>query len=218
VRSTQFFESIAYRDHLLAQSADWSTPGKYDWVGMISYKSAMIKTQGAWAVHTAFHGEMIPEIVARSAKEGHDFVPLLRSPLELVPQASFDHSVQFQVAWDTLLKALGYSEEQLRACDKANSFFRSAFVARPQITLQLSKFMDRAISVAESDPVVAGELAKECRCITHHGDDIPRRIWNTTYWQFHPFVFERLIVFYACAEKLNACWGTETVCNNFYCG
>jgi hypothetical protein len=140
-RSTQFFESILYRDLFLKEYNKW---GGLDYVGMYSYKVAASNVKTSSLLPT-FKGTMTPEILARAKENGHNFVPFLRSPIKLIHQATWVHSLSWYKIWDTMLMAMGYSQQQIRSCDNSTAFFRSAYGARPDVQYDIAKWMDRAI-------------------------------------------------------------------------
>lgn len=47
-----------------------------------------------------------------------------------MPQASAAHTAAFQVAWDTLLLSMGYSQTDIRAVDGIEVFLRNSFITR----------------------------------------------------------------------------------------
>jgi hypothetical protein len=139
--STSFFESILYRDLFLVEYKKWKG---LDYVGMYSYKvaSSNVKVSSLLPV---FKGTMTPEILARAKDKGHNFVPFLRSPIKMIHQATWVHSLYWYKIWDTMLMSMGYNQEQIRSCDNTTAFFRSAYGARPDVQLDIAKWMDMAI-------------------------------------------------------------------------
>jgi hypothetical protein len=212
VRSTPFFESIAYQDLLLPNSSKWEG---LDYVGMISYKATNI--QQLSPTLPPFKGDYIPEILARAQVEGHDAVPFLRSPYKIMHQATFSHTMHFQVVWYELLKNLGYNEAQIDRCNNERAFFRNAFVARPEITKSASHFFDKAINIVQRNETLKAMFAHDSKYGAYNNSDIQQRVFGTDIWQFHPFVFERLLIFYFCAHGVNSCNGPLTVCTWFWC-
>lgn len=73
------------------------------------------------------------------------------------------HGKPFKEAWTLLLLKLGYSHATIRGLDESKPFYRNIFIIRPNALKKLTAFMERAMTVAETDPAVKALLEKDAK-------------------------------------------------------
>lgn len=189
IPTTPFFESIAYRTSLPFLVHEWE---KLDYVAMATYRSVHIMG--------GVDGLRQHLLFAQAGK--FDVVPLVYTREQLMAQAIGGHSKQFTRAWDATLTALGFSEQSIRQADQTEAFFRNSFIVKPHIMKDIIKFMNRAIEASLLDPILSEilESDSEYKAPT---PGIAVRVFGTPYYQWHPFIFERLPVFYCFINKIS---------------
>jgi hypothetical protein len=94
---------------------------------------------------------------------------------------------------------LGYDISKIREFDKAKPFFRNIFIIKPQILLEISKFIEKAMKVIISDSNLS-IIFKVKR--TSSSSKVKRKklfdasLNPTKYEYLHSFIFERLPSFF----------------------
>lgn len=124
-------------------------------------------------------------------------MPLYTAGEYMMQQAVTGHTTQFMQIWDHLLLTIGFTNQQIRASDRAEVFLRNSMIIRPTWLKRISKFMISAMDVVDHNATIRAEFATDA----HYQEAIYRkavaqRVFHTDYYQWHPFVFERLPVFY----------------------
>jgi len=180
ITTTPFFESVVYRDIVTLLARE----GPVDYVALATYRSVqMLPLEKLHALlHLAHYG-------------GFDVVPLMNYGFPLMEQAVRAHRDGFKAAWDGLLTALGHSDAAIRRHDHAEVFLRNSFVCRVAWFHRLAAFMVRAMDTATNDAAVARRLQQDAH-YEAATKGVAQRVFNTPYYQYHPFVFERLPVFF----------------------
>lgn len=208
VRSTKFFESIAYRDIFPCRKHEWEDR---TYVGIISYK--VISSLG-----NDFHSYLKIANISHLIDTGfvnldkksanlfyYDVVPFPWPSIDsnwgrpelLLPHAISVHSKTFQVIWDATLSHLNVTIKQIRDQDNVRPFFRSSYLCKPKIMMQLMSFMNRAIiSVSKSSELLKLYGMDSEYKVTPENIHVAQRIFHQNYYEFHPFVFERLPIFF----------------------
>jgi len=199
IRSTVYFESILYKDVLLPNLTELQN---YKYVITGTYKSMDSK------------GQTLDEIyrLLKVMKYGnYDIVPFLRSGAKNMEFSTYFHKKEFRTTWDTLLKSLGYSVSQIRAQDDMKGFFRNIFIVRPDLLSKLVSFMNRAMDLGFNDPDVKMQLERNAH-YREGSAEVAQRIFGTSYYQLHPFVFERLPSFFLHDMGVNICHNDTGPC------
>jgi hypothetical protein len=141
-----------------------------------------------------------------------DVVPFLRSGSEFRTFVHYWHGDAYLQAWDALLTAMGYSERQIRSFDRTKvGFYRNIFIMKRAVFLRVSDLMQRAMAIATSDDHVHGLLRANAK-YKEGQEDVARRIFGTSYYQLHPFIFERLPNFFVFIERFSLCMGDDGPC------
>jgi hypothetical protein len=214
IKTTKYLESIVYRDYLPFLYDNWA---ELDYVGLMSYKATNI-TLGPYPGpgHYHFEGSTIPDRLRQSAKQGYDVVPFLRTNMTLMNQAIASHTDHFKTVWDLLLYRMGFPDYILRRGDFSEPFFRNAFAARPQWLVRLIRFMNDAIEVSSMQNSVLKEFEKDATYENQPGklSERPKTIFGTEFWQYYPFVFERLPPFFYNVSGASVCG--PPICPNFW--
>jgi hypothetical protein len=187
-------EAVFYRDILAYDYNQWKD---LDYVGMISYKAVNIKVN-----NMTFSLTQIPHIITKSYNIGiqrnisYDIIPFLMCKnYTLLTQAVSTHGHDFTIAWDMLLQALGYNLTQIRSVDYTYPFFRNSFIGKPSWMAKYSVFVNQAM-----DMVIYNETISSLFAVNANYDapkvGVAEKVFETPYYQLHPFIFERLPVFY----------------------
>jgi len=167
--------------------------------------------------------EEIERMLRIAHEYNYDFVPFIRDgTCTILSQAVWSSTTQFKVAWDSLLSTMGYSEQQIRAQDNIYGFYRNIFVIRPWLLEKLSAFMNRAMTVIQTNKTVNAAFAHNA-CYGGGDPKVAMTVFNTSYYQFHPFVLERLPAFFIYHERdsgsnIRICSGPGTSCLPNYSG
>ena len=98
----------------------------------------------------------------------------------------------------TNINIIGYDISRIREFDKAKPFFRNIFIIKPQILLEISKFIEKAMKVITSDSNLS-LLFKVKR--TSSSKDKRKKLFDASlnpmkYDYLHSFIFERLPSFF----------------------
>jgi hypothetical protein len=91
------------------------------------------------------------------------------------------------------------------------SFYRNIFVIKPAVLKKLMLFMTRAMHIATTNPTVKALLSVDAKYKEGQAE-VANRIFGTSYYQLHPFVFERLPSFFLHASGAKICAGDNGPC------
>ena len=181
--SSRFFESIVYQNlsYYLGNNNEWRT---LDYLAFASYRSVQMLPVEKLQSHLFLmvHGK-------------YDVVPLMNYGFPLLSQAINGHTDAFRETWDTLLLTMGFTIEGIRQLDNSEVFLRNSFIVTPTTIEALSVFMKAAMSVASGNTTVSTLMEGDAQYKVG-SRRVAQRIFSTPYYQFHPFIFERLPVFY----------------------
>lgn len=183
VQPSIFFESDAYSSVFPGLQEEWSNT---DLVGVATYKSLKF-----------VNIEKLKAYVELAYYRPYDVVPLYTSGEYLVPQAVKGHTQEFQSVWDAVLQRVsGLTEPEVRKFDDIEVFFRNSFIISPKWFLRLIFFMQGAMTKVQADPGLMRLLSSDA----HYAEGkqpVAQRVFQQDYYQWFPFVFERLPVFFA---------------------
>ena len=129
-------------------------------------------------------------------------MPLLNGHRGLLEQAIAGHNEQFPIVWDAVLSCLGHSPTEIRKYDNVETFWRNSFITTPKKLHELITFMNKAIQVTTTNETLSAILQQDAKYIEPRSKLITLRIFGTDYYQWHPFVFERLPVFYFYSRNI----------------
>lgn len=183
IPTTKFFESIVYKEVLPALVSDWEG---LDFVGIATYRSLKFSPL---------------EKIKTSLELGHfkpyDVMPLYTTGENMMDQAVSGHTTRFVQVWDNLLRTMGFNEKDIRKGDRAEVFLRNSILIRPAWLKKLSKFMISAMDIVQTNATIHADFITDA----HYQESIYRkavaqRVFHTDYYQWHPFIFERLPVFF----------------------
>lgn len=146
-------------------------------------------------------------------EEQYDLIPLVRTHIELLPQAIREHGNNFRVGWEAVLQGMGYDLSQIRALDNTHSFFKNALIATTPTFLTLTNFLTFATNLMETNSSVIvktsvdaqyrGKMTKEQKEIAFHAP----------YYKMFPFILERLPVFFAYHFHMKICDAHNPKCS-----
>eukprot|EP01036_Dinobryon_divergens_P027187 gene27187-35916_t len=205
IPNTVFFESIIYREIFPKLRTEWES---LDFVITGTYKT--VAKQLHYNGFTQNQAQI--KFFLDVAKNGqYDVVPFLRSGSGTMSFCMYWHGKPFKEAWTALLNSLGYSTALIRSLDEVKPFYRNIFIIRPAALVKLMQFMDRAMYVAENNLKVKELLQKDAK-YKEGQEEVALRVFNTKYYQLHPFIFERLPSFFLHAENMTICHGPDGPC------
>lgn len=182
IPTTPFFESIFYRDFLPYLKHEWESA---DFVGFGSYRSIFIMGDVA-------HLQLS---LAAAANKTYSVVPLLHDNRMLIPQAIEGHSPQFVAVWEGLLTSMGFNHSYIRQFDRVTTFYRNSYITTPGFMKHIISFMNRALEISLKNSTVAALLEADAN-YKEPSPGVADRAFNKSYYMWHPFVYERLPVFY----------------------
>lgn len=181
--STVYFESYAYKEVYPQLISEWES---MDFVGIVTYRSLKFIPL-----------EKLKAYLELANTKPYDVVPLYGTGEYLMDQAIHGHTKMFQSVWDNLLLALNYDLSDIRKQDETEVFLRNSFIIRPKWLSELMIFMNYAINTVDTNSTLGDILATNA----HYQESVLRksvaqRIFHTDYYQWHPFIFERLPPFF----------------------
>lgn len=183
IPTSSFFESIVYKEVLPQLASEWEG---LDFVGIATYRSLKFSPL-----------EKMKAYLELGFHKPYDVVPLYTAGENMMQQAVDGHSAQFKQVWDNLLKTMGYSEPQIRNADVAEAFFRNSILIRPSWLKRLSQFMISAMDVVQNNATIRAEFATDAQYKEAiYRKAVAQRVFHTDFYQWHPFIFERLPVFF----------------------
>eukprot|EP01033_Poteriospumella_lacustris_P008331 gene8331-6011_t len=207
--AASLFSPYLPTDANASSAATTAAAGDVDFVVTATYKTV------ARALHYNGFSQSTELIYGHLKLARHfdfDVVPFLRAGSDFVTFVRYWHGAPFLAAWDALLRALQYSEAQIRAFDRTRlCFYRNVFVAKTAAFRRLAGLMQRAMHVAQTDATVRQLLAVDAR-YKEGQPEVAQRVFGTPHYQLHPFVFERLPAFFAFTERLRVCIGDGSPC------
>jgi len=180
IPTTIFFESIVYRDILWKERMKWKN---LDFVGITTYKSLKFIAI-----------EKLKAYLELGFYKPYDVVPLYGTGELLMDQAIKGHTEEFRSIWYETLNQLGY-HKNVDFIDRKEVFLRNSYLARPKALEGLISFMNRSISTVSGSPRLQMILSKDA----HYQEakkKVAESVFHSDVYQFYPFVFERLPVFY----------------------
>jgi hypothetical protein len=198
---TVYFESIMYKDYFMPYVDSWM---QYDYVITGTYKTISRRYQSA---------EEVRRLLRVAIEGNYDVVPFSRSASLNMPRSVRLHGEAFDTAWVTLLLYMGYSTHEISAARRMKVFFRNIYIIKSNVLEGLVKFMVRAIDTAERYPSVQKLLAADA----HYNDgdaSVALSVFNTTYYQLYPFVYERLPCFYLFHVNASVCQFDKGPCEH----
>jgi len=176
-----------YKENLPLLVEEWKT---FDYVGLATYRSVKELPMDKLVSHL------------RLAICCYEVVPLLNGHRGLLEQAIAGHSDHFPIVWDALLSSLGHTSTEIRKYDNVETFWRNSFITTPRKLYDLIKFMNQAIQVTNSNETLSRILQQDAKYNEPRSKLITLRIFGTKYYQWHPFVFERLPIFYFYSRNI----------------
>jgi hypothetical protein len=148
---------------------------------------------------------------------GYDIYPFFRDFEDMIPTSVKYHSPVFLQVWNLLLRSLGYSQKTIEKFYYIKGFYRNAFMIKPTVLKKLILFMQQAMYLAENNQEIKQLLSSNAYYVLGK-KEIALEIFNTSYYQLYPFVFERLPVFFLYANDYHICIGPDTPCKYNYKG
>lgn len=196
IRNSKFFESLIYYDYydIYKQWKDvkYVVTATYKTVNnlpLLDYKQDL---------------NLIKNMLKIAIKDDYDIVPFIRAKDSLIKYAVRNHGNGFKIAWYGLLQAMGYSYNTIEALEDITPFFRNIFIIKAEVLIKLQNFMNKAINITMNDPYI--ELLMSADAEYEEGNPkVALNVFGTTYYQLHPFVFERLPSFFIHVNKLKIC-------------
>lgn len=198
-----FMESSMYRDLLLNVTFnDHLTPGlrrsagtaqsdaAVDFVIIGTYRHALLHLNHT--VHPLSNTH-IKQLLHTAVNRNADVVPLESYPLApIVTSLRKSHGQPAVDAWEALLSTLGYNNT-LTEAEEVCAFWRSSFLIRPKALQLLAPAMVKAMDIVEN--TIVQTLFQVNASYVKGDPHVAMQIFGTSYYQMHPFIFERLPAF-----------------------
>ncbi len=184
IDSTVFFESIAYKNNfpfIATREKSWQN---LDYVGIATYKTLKVTSM-----------EKLKAYLELASAKSYDVVPLMGTGEHLDQQAVMGHGAGFMERWEKLLLSMNYSSDDILKYSKIEVFLRNTYIIKPQWLIMLSRFMSNAIDTYQKDKVLQA-LFKQNAHYRESKLPVARKIFNQEYYEWHPFIFERLPCFF----------------------
>lgn len=138
----------------------------------------------------------IKELLTTANNEKYDLIPLEREPRSLIlPSLIRSHGPDATYAWNSLLIGMEFTITQLEVCNYLYAFWRSAYLIRPTVLRKLTELMVKAMNLVEDNADLTEAFVKDAR-YSKGSEVVAKQVFNTSYYQMHPFVFERLPSFF----------------------
>ena len=183
IPTTVYFESIVYKEILPGLESEWS---EMDFVGISTYRSLKFSPM-----------DKIKTLLTVGHHVPYDVVPLFSTGEYLIDQAVAGHTIEYIHIWDMLLQHMGYKEKDIRNNDKIEVFLRNSMLIRPNWLKKLSNFMINSINEVNNNKTLHTKFATDAHYYeSKYRKKVSERVFHTKYYQWHPFIFERLPVFY----------------------
>jgi hypothetical protein len=181
ITNTNFFESIIYKEYFPKNEKKWEN---FDFIGLCTYKSIKyisLKKLKA-SLELAFY-------------RPYDVVPLMLSGEQLMNQATKGHTEKFREVWYYMLTSMGFDLVNIKKLDNIEAFWRNSFIISPRWLKKLTKFMDDSINLLETNITI--QKVFENNAYYNEGKIIvSEKIFKKKFYYWHPFIFERLPVFF----------------------
>lgn len=183
IPSTPFFESIIYDELLQQRRAEWEG---MDFVGVSTYRSLKFAPL-----------DKLKALLELAQHKPYDVAPLFTTGEYLQAQAVRGHTAEFTQVWDMLLKVQGFTEQEIRAQDSVEVFLRNSMIIRPRWLKRLTQHMSEAIQLVVTNASIQAAFATDAHYQeAKYRKKVAETVFHTPYYQWHPFIFERLPVFY----------------------
>lgn len=183
IPSTKYFESIVYLQSLPALRHEWKSSHL---IGLCTYRSVQYLSLEKLKVYVelAYHGK-------------YDVIPLINSGERLIDQAVYGHTTSFLQVWEAFLMRLGYLKEKIHESNNVEVFFRNTFIITPTALNSLINFIQRCMFLCETDSNLKAILETNANYRESiFRKDTSYKIFKKPYYEWHPFIFERLPSFY----------------------
>ena len=183
ISTTKFFESYAYTEELVDLISEMRA---VEFVGLATYRSLKFVSL-----------EKMKCYLELAQFKPYDVVPMYTTGERLVPQAVSGHGKRFKRVWYRFVRSMGYTIAEIRATDDVEVFLRNTFIARTREMINLTYFMEKAIFHAQHNSSVRALLASDAHYKeARYRKNTAQRVFGAKHYQWHPFIFERLPVFF----------------------
>jgi len=196
IRNSKFFESIIYDDYYEIykqwKNVKYIITATYKTVNnlpLLDYKQDL---------------NLIKNMLKVAIKDDYDIVPFIRAKDPILKFAVKHHGEGFKKAWYGILQAMGYSYNTIEALDDITPFYRNIFIIKAGVLRKLQKFMNKAINITMNDPKIESLMSADAE-YEEGNPKVALNVFGTTYYQLHPFVFERLPSFFIHVNKFKIC-------------
>lgn len=183
IPTSVFMESAIYGETLMSRKEEWQG---VDFVGISTYRSLKFAPL-----------DKLKLLLEVATLHPYDVAPLYSTGEYLMNQAIAGHTVEFAQRWNAVLQAQGYTESEIRAQDRAEVFLRNSMLIRPQWLSKLAQQMTTAMNIIQTNETLRAAFATDAHYReAKYRKKTAEKVFQTKYYQWHPFVFERLPVFY----------------------
>lgn len=184
IESTVFFESIVFQHILPTLASKENSWNNYDYIGIATYKTLKMTSM-----------EKLKAYLELAFAKSYDVVPLMTTGEHLQLQAVRGHGEAFIERWKQLLLAMNYSQEDIVRYSMVEVFLRNTYLIKPKWLLKLSEFMKTAIETYQQNQ----QLQSLFKQNAHYRElklKVAKKIFHQNYYEWHPFIFERLPCFF----------------------
>ena len=105
------------------------------------------------------------------------------------------HGQEFEHVWNKLLGSLNFSTEDMKRFENIEVFLRNTYIVNPIWLKKLVKFVENATR----EVIMNEELSTLFKQNAHYREmkmDVAQSVFHAGYYQWHPFIFERLPSFF----------------------
>ena len=79
-------------------------------------------------------------------------------------------------------------------------FYRNSYMCKPAVLLKMISYMTSAMDIAETNSAVKALISQDSGYTMFKGQEglqVAQRIFGKDYYEYHPFIFERLPTFFS---------------------
>jgi hypothetical protein len=183
IPTSPFFESIVYKESILTLKHEWES---MDFVGIATYRSLKFSPL-----------EKLKLYLELAYHKPYDAVPLYTTGENMMQQAVGGHGAEFSKVWFSLLQSLGYNKEDIANANSVEVFLRNAMIIRPVLLEKLAYFMTNAMDSVVQNATLSALFERNANYReAKYRKKVAQRVFKTDYYQWHPFIFERLPVYF----------------------
>lgn len=127
-----------------------------------------------------------------------DLIALYTNPKESLQQSlqSLGENGQGLTVWRQVLRHAGFSDRQMEQSNRIRCFWKTSFVAKKATWQRIALFYQNVRAMVERDKALDDLLKSKAKHTYMDPQAVVMEIFGTPYYQFYPFIFERLLPFH----------------------